>query len=132
MYLLSWRNTNNVKKIPKQLYIKGMETFIPPIMKNIGVIIANATVLNLALTSPFCVFLKWSESITPSINAGNMACPPPRLPKNINPKSKTKTYFISSSPILFLNNKIFKIITWWWGSPETYFQTAIADNSYVI
>lgn len=104
MYLLSWRNTNNVKKIPKQLYIKGMETFIPPIMKNIGVIIANATVLNLALTSPFCVFLKWSESITPSINAGNMACPPPRLPKNINPKSKTKTYFISSYPILFLNN----------------------------
>lgn len=86
-----------------------METFIPPIMKNIGVMIANATVLNLALTSPFCVFLKWSESITPSINAGNMACPPPRLPKNINPKSKTKTYFISSSPILFLNNGFRKI-----------------------
>ena len=44
-----------------------------------------------------------------------MACPPPRLPQNINHKSKTKTYFISSSPILFLNNgfsknKIAKIL----------------------
>ena len=52
------KKKNYCRKLEGNLYIKGMETFIPPIMKNIGVIIANATVLNLALTSPFCVFLK--------------------------------------------------------------------------
>ncbi len=36
-----------------------------------------------------------------------MACATEKLPEEFykeNPKSKTKTYFIPSSPILFLNN----------------------------
>lgn len=95
--------TNINKNIPIVDIIIGIETFVPPTMKNIGVNIVNDTVCSLVSMSFLFVCVNCFDSSAPNMNTGNNACPPPSVAKNINIVSSRNIYFSSISFLFILN-----------------------------
>ena len=77
--------------------ITGKETFNPATMKNDGVIIAKATVLNLLFTAFVSdVSAKCPDIRSPRMKAGSTACPCPRFAKYIKTSNRKNIYFEKS------------------------------------